>query len=136
MNQKIEVATYFDCTETGVRSHRRNNDTSPEDWNFKRNQQRNFETILQVISLRCQPLNIQGPYVFTEEKSGNLAWHFSFTTDRQDIFLKDNDPVGWLKIDCSGVPMLLGLGETKKDLFFSPYLVTSGDLINIFFQTQ
>jgi hypothetical protein len=136
MNQKIEVCTFFDCTATDIRSHKRSSDMSQEDWNYKRNQQRNWETLIQVISLRCQPLNISGPYIFTHEPSGHLTWNFSFETDRQDIFLKDNNPVGWLLDDCSGVPMLLGLGETNKDLFFTPYLVTNGDMPNIIFQIK
>lgn len=129
--QKISVATMFDCTNSGVRSYRRG-DLNDEDWNFKRNQQRNWETVLQCVSLRCQPLNISGPYCFSNEND-QLYWTFNFEIDRQDIFLQDNDPLGALKADCHGVPMLVGLNESIKELFLTPYLITTGDQPNTVF---
>ena len=53
--QTIDVVTYFDCTPTGTKSYRKlqPNTTNAvghkietmDDWNFSRNQQRNWETI-------------------------------------------------------------------------------------------
>ena len=57
MNGSIEVITQFDITPTDVKSYRRNSELDDAEWNYQRNQQRNFETILQCISLRCQPMN-------------------------------------------------------------------------------
>lgn len=129
--QKIKVATLFDCTATDVRSYRRG-ELAEEDWNFKRNQQRNWETMLQCISLRCQPLNISGPYCFTNNE-GKLYWTFTFENDREDIFLQDGDPLGALKSDCHGVPMLVGLTESDRELFLTPYIITTGDRPNTIF---
>ena len=131
--QSFEVTTFFDCTATGVQNHRRSENLSNEDWNYKRNQQRNFETIIQCLSLRCQPMNINGPYVF-KNNDGQLYWKLKFETDKQDIFLKDNNPVGILELDCNHVPMIVGLDESERELFFTPYLITQGAAPNIFFQ--
>jgi len=131
--QRFEVDTFFDCTATGVQNHRRSKNLSDEDWHYKRNQQRNFETIIQCISLRCQPMNIKGSYVFSND-DGQLYWNFSFETDKQDIFLKDNNPVGILELDCNHVPMIVGLSESERELFFTPYMITSGSSQNTFFR--
>lgn len=130
--KRIEVSTLFDLTRTDIKSYRRNADLDDETYNFKRNQQRNYETVLQCISLRCQPLNIQGPFVL--ESEGDKIWQLSFETDRDDIFLQDKDPFGVLKKDFNGVPMIVGLEETRKDLFFTPYLITEGKSANTIFK--
>lgn len=132
MIQRFEVATLFDCTETGMQNHRKNHELSNEEWQFKRNQQRNFDTLIQCISMRCQPMNIYGPVTFTNDEQ--TYWTFSFESDKQDIFLLDDDPVGILKQDCHNVPMIIGLTESEKELFFTPYLITLGDKPNTYFQ--
>lgn len=132
MIQRYEVSTLFDCTATGIQNHRRNTGMSNEEWHFKRNQQRNFETIIQCISLRCQPMNIKGPYVFSNDNA-QLYWQFSFETDKEDIFRKDNNPVELLEVDCNLVPMIIGLGESEKELFFTPYMITQGKTANTIF---
>jgi len=132
MLYRYEVSTLFDCTATGVQNHRRTSGMDNEEWHYKRNQQRNFETIIQCISLRCQPMNINGPYVFSNNEN-QLYWQFSFETDKQDIFLKNNNPVELLEEDCNQVPMIIGLGESVKELFFTPYMITQGKTANTIF---
>lgn len=129
--QKISVATMFDCTNTGIRSYRRGN-LQIEEWTYKRNQQRNWETMLQCMSLRCQPLNINGPFIFSN-KDNQKYWEFWFESDKEDIFLLNDDPLGALKADCHGVPMLVGMDESFKELFLTPYIITTGDNPNTFF---
>ena len=129
--QKISVATMFDCTPTGIRSYRKGNLEDTE-WNFQRNQQRNWETLLQCISLRCQPLNIRGTYTYITEDN-HLYWTFDFENDRQDIFLLGDDPLGALKADCHGVPMIVGLTESNRELFLTPYMITTGNHPNTIF---
>ena len=133
MIQRFKITTFFDCTATGVQNHRRSKNLSDEEWHFQRNQQRNFETILQCVSLRCQPMNIQGSFV-NSNNDGQLYWSLLFESDKQDIFLLDQDPCGILKQDCNHVPMIIGLTETERELFFTPYLITQGAAPNIFFQ--
>ena len=130
--QKISVATMFDCTETGTRHHHRKHNDHDK-WNYMRNQQRNWETFLQCISLRCQPLNINGPRVHTNENQQKY-WTFSFEYDRDYIFATPEDPIGLLKQDCHGVPIIVGLDESFKELFLTPYIIASGDNPNTVFQ--
>ena len=132
MIQRIQVSTIFDCTVTNVKNYRRGN-LSDEEWNFQRNQQRNYETLIQCLSLRCQPLNINGPYVFSSEDNGDLYWTLTFETDKTDIFRQGDDSLALVKQDCNHVPMIVGLTESNKELFFTPYLITVGKSTNTFF---
>jgi hypothetical protein len=132
MMQQYRVFTLFDCTPTGIQNHRRSANIDNTEWQFKRNQQRNFETILQCISLRCQPMNIKGPCIFTNENN-QTYWDFKFETDKQDIFCKGDNPVGLLEEDCNLVPMIVGLTESEKELFFYPYMITKGKTANTIF---
>lgn len=132
MLQRIEVHTFFDCTATGITNNRGSGSEDPDSWHRLRNQQRNWETLVQCISLRCQPLNITGPFTFTNHEN-QIFWSFMFEIDRSNIFLKDGDPVGLLKDDCNGVPMIVGLDESERELFFTPYLITKGKNPNTHF---
>ena len=49
------------------------------DWMFARNQQRNWETVLQCMSLRTQPQHIQYPTV-DEVNLENFQFKHSFPT--------------------------------------------------------
>lgn len=133
MIQRYEILTFFDCTTTGVQNHRRSSAISHEEWHLKRNQQRNYETIIQCISLRCQPLNINGAHI-SSNADNQLYWTIQFETDKEDIFLINGDPVGILKQDCEHVPMIVGLEESERELFFTPYMITQGSSVNTFFQ--
>jgi hypothetical protein len=109
---KILCTTVFDITVTGVTGHCKPSrlpftDLSGQtiatesDWNHARNQQRNWETIIQLLSLRTQIDNITTPVL------NDHCWSFEFEVESDTIFSYDNDPVGILKNDCQGVPMLL-----------------------------
>lgn len=124
---KIQCQTLFDITATGITGHYRSSrvpftDTAGQQivdeltWNRARNQQRNWETLTQLISLRTQV------YTTTPVLTDN-RWSFEFTIESDSIF--DGDPTELLKSDCQGVPMLLG-GE---DLMLS----TQGPMQNIWF---
>jgi hypothetical protein len=136
MTQTIKVTTKFDITATGVRSHYRESlmpfatqqGTVIQDqasWNRARNQQRNWETINQVISLRCLPERIQEP----RQQDG--AWSFEFDVPSLEAVSRDLDPVGWLVQDAQGVPMITGLSENAVD---PAWLQTSGKDANCWFE--
>ena len=127
----VEVYTLFDCTNTGVLNRQRN--INDDNHALRRDQQRNFETILQCIGMRCQPLNINGPYQLINTE-GQKYWTFTFDFDQPDIFLKNNNPVGMLIEDCNQVPMIIGLTESEKELFFTPYMLTIGKSANTLFR--
>ena len=128
--------TLVDITATGVVRH--TNETELE-----RNQQRNWETVLQVIGLRAQPQLIEGPIVKefeVDQYSGfgeiyygmHKVWIFCFGVEYEDVFLHDNDPVGGLDKDFAQVPVICGLNETARFMLpiFSPY----GAIKNIYFK--
>ena len=125
MTQRIMITTTIDITPTGVR-----NKSDDPDWLLKRNQQRNYDTLIQVIGLRTQPLTES----CHREKSSWVdrdgvdvdAWHLEFTVDRSDVlgvkgelFLKDID----------GVPIVPGLTETIPS--FPPRFIIRGPFKNI-----
>jgi hypothetical protein len=122
---KINVRTLFDITTTGVTGHLRSAHPSytPETWMRARNQQRNWETLTQLIGLRTQIIDITKP---VEEDS---IWTFDFESE-SNVWDDGTDPVGVLKQDSNGVPMLC---ELDNDPNIEPVLVTSGALQNIWF---
>lgn len=124
--QIYRIITTVDITPTGVR-----NKTDDEDWYVKRNQQRNHDTLLQVISLRCQPnvLDVDiypaghVPWLSTEMVK---IWVLTFEVDRTDVL----GPNGELFLeDIKGVPVMTGLTETTPS--FPQQFITSGPLKNV-----
>ena len=62
MSFRIECYTLFDITQTGVLNRSRPVDGQDLDqWVHKRNTQANFDTLLQIISLRSQPEIVSSP---------------------------------------------------------------------------
>lgn len=111
MAYSICVLTDFDCRPTGVTGHFRTNVlpfvdrldqpiTDVDSWNSSRNQQRNWETILQLIGLYTQPQHI------SDIRMKNGRWEFEFETEFDDVFRLNDDPVGLLKQACRGVPII------------------------------
>jgi hypothetical protein len=125
MTTRIRVTTHFDCTATGVTGHFRANTLPFQDqegqeiqdqttWNRSRNQQRNWETILQIIGLYTQAQDISP----TENTEGK--WQFEFSTDFDDVFSSQGDPLGLLKTACCGVPMFYDLDTQPKTAQLDP----------------
>ena len=120
---RIQCQTLFDITATGTTGHVKPSRmplvdnagtriTDVESWNRSRNQQRNWETVTQLISLRTQVNNLTMPVKI------NDLWQFDFEVDNENLFLNDSDPLAILKEDCTGVPMLTGLNESAVDNVF------------------
>lgn len=107
-----------------------------------RDQQRNWETVLQTISLRAQPLDIQGPIVlegpldsleFGEFYQGeHRVWIMNFSVEHDDVWLENDDPVGGLERDFAQVPIIAGLTETAR--FMLPIFHPYGSIKNIYFK--
>lgn len=115
---KVLCRTLFDCTFTGVTGHFRESQLplttktglvikTPSDWNRARNQHRNWEALLQVVSLRTQPMNIVLP---KKQKDG---WYFEFEVEAEGVLSGgyNTDDLDGLIADCEGVPMITGLDE-------------------------
>ena len=114
---KIQCQTLFDITATGTTGHIKPSRmpyvdnagtkiTDTESWNRSRNQQRNWETITQLISLRTQVTGL------TEPEKIKDCWQFEFEVENENLFVTDTDSLAVLKADCNGVPMLTGLNES------------------------
>jgi hypothetical protein len=129
-------ATLVDITATGVIRH-------TVDKELERNQQRNWETVLQCIGLRAQPQLIDGPYSQDFEiaetsifgdiffNTTQRVWVFTFGVESPDVFLLDGDPIGQLDKMFSQVPIICGLEETAR--FILPIFYPFGAIKNICF---
>lgn len=134
---KIFCNTLFDITCTGVTGHFKSARipfkditnkviTDVDSWNYSRNQQRNWETITQLIAIRTQSFDLITPIM------ENNVWFFNFEIETLDVFKKDGDDLLLLKSDCNQVPMLLNLKETGVT---APYLRAFTPDQNIWFWT-
>lgn len=130
--------TFFDITATGVTGHykpgRGNfNDNagkyidSLESWTHARNQQRNWETIMQLISLRTQIEDYTLPVKL------NTLWEFEFEVEANGIYDDGTDIVGVLKSDSHGVPMMTNLENSES---IAEIIITQGENQNIWFSVQ
>jgi len=117
---RIFVSTHFDCTATGTTGHFRQAQlpttdragytiANEQEWNRSRNQQRNFETLLQLIGLYTQPLDLSNPTYNANSK----LWNFVFEVEFEGIFATESDTLGLLKQQAQRVPMITGLGESQ-----------------------
>jgi len=117
---KVLCRTLFDCTHTGVTGHLRPQQlpfttktglviNTPEQWNLSRNQQRNWESLLQIVSLRTQPMNVVPPTKHTD------GWHFAFEVESEGVLGSGHgsDNLAGLVGDCEGVPMVTDLEEAE-----------------------
>jgi len=134
---RFACQTLFDITATGTTGHCKTarlpyTDAAGQDirdqvtWNRSRNQQRNWETLQQILSLRTQIMQITLPL---PDQTGT-RWMFEFETDTAGAFGPDNDATMILRQDAAGVPMLRELNN-EPDL--DPFLVTTGPRQNIWF---
>lgn len=98
-------------------------------WNKSRNQQRNFETIIQGISLRSQPIFEELPEV--DEEASEKTWVFKFRIEHKDAFRRDDEELGILLDDLNYVPCILKLTESAQ--IEEPIFITRGPKANIQF---
>jgi hypothetical protein len=127
MSPVITCLSLIDITATGIL--RGTGET--------RDQQRNWESVLQVLGLKTQPLIIREPVCFQNEdldffefgefyEGKHSVWAFQFRGERDDFYLLEQ-----LEEDFDQVPVTLGLEETAR--FMLPIFHTHGTLKNIYF---
>jgi hypothetical protein len=137
---KFVCQTLFDITATGITGHCKLGRMPFQDttgqviadeqlWNRARNQQRNWETITQILSLRTQLFNLSEP---VQDQTGT-RWMFKFETETAGVYGPDDDPVQVLRDDATGVPMLLNLNNNNE---IAPVLITHGSQQNIWFSPE
>ncbi len=143
---KVDCLCLFDITATGINGHQRNiefpyisksgAEIKTETELFRaRNQQRNFDTLQQLISLRTQVDITAKPEVVDNQDipefkwAGKAAkiWKFTFEVEAQSQWAADGDELWLLKNDSHKTPMLLGLEETTM---LDPWISTQGDKTN------
>lgn len=120
--------TLFDITPTAINA----NVTLPfkdaagqmiedsDSWERSRNQQRNWDTMIQIISMRAQPIALTKPravesreHPFLQHFPGKQrVWSFTFGVEAREVFRRADDPVWALDNDSNMVPMSIGLTET------------------------
>jgi hypothetical protein len=127
--------TLVDITPTGQTTY------SPER-ELERNQQRNWETVLQILGLRTQT-----EILFTETLKDDVKnfspnfginytgqhkiWTFKFAVDYAEIYRDGADAYGLLKSDFKITPIILNLSETARPEL--PIFYTSGPWKNVYF---
>jgi hypothetical protein len=134
---KFACQTLFDITATGTTGHCKIARMPYMDaagqvihdqitWNRSRNQQRNWETLQQILGLRTQIMQISVPVT---DQTGT-RWMFEFETETAGAFGPDNDATQILRQDADGVPMLR---ELNNEPDIESMLITQGPRQNIWF---
>ena len=113
-----------------------------------RNQQRNYETFLQLIGMRNQPTVVIYPTIMEDYNINNLpfgenylqsvgfkynVWMFAFEVEQPTAFTNERGPLMALMDDFNEIPILTGLDETAK---INGMIMTEGPSQNTFFMAQ
>lgn len=136
MDSRNYIAGYtlVDITDTGVTRDRGTQE-------LERNQQRNWETVIQCIGLRAQPMGLIQQvsevdlelHEFGEMYTGkHRVWSFAFTVEHESVFRHLEDPLHYLNESFDQVPVITYLSETAR--FILPIFWTSGAIKNIYFK--
>lgn len=144
MSHRICCYTLFNITQTGVMNRSKPNENEVEGWLLKRNTQCNFDTLLQVISLRSQPEVVKMPtriqmtsvdfdrfgFIYNGEDD-SYCWKFEFEVQHSSVFENGIVSLGALYNDCEGVPMILCNDQLEN---IPAFLNTTSELRNIYFE--
>ena len=142
LNTNMSEGLYFyqgfslvDLTATG-----KTRGSDPED--LERNQHRNWETVLQCMSLRTQPLHVSTPtqsvepleyFEFGDFYTGDHAvWVWHWAIDREGVYDIPSKKLGGLQSDFEQVPIITYLTETAR--FMLPIFYPYGSIKNIYFK--
>ena len=143
----IKCYTLFDICFTGI--SKRNPPANLEEdkvkqWHVNRNRQINFDTIVQVISLRSQPEQISTVeksvinlkdfqnfgFMYHDDGEQN-CYVFNFSVPHKEVFEDGYSSLGALYQDCDGVPMIKLESDWDK---LPSFLDSSPELRNIYFE--
>ena len=127
--------TLVDITSTGQTTY-------SSEHVLERNQQRNWETVQQILGLRTQPMILETATLITDitdfknnfgisYQGQHRVWTWKFSVDYADIFNDSFDYFGLLKNDFKLTPVILDLTETARPEHAIFY--TSGPFKNIYF---
>jgi len=133
MPTRIRCITTVDITATGVKNRFYKSRLpfcdatgrlidSESAWQQTRAQQSNWETVNQLISLRTLTENITTPV------QQGTVWQFEFDAVDSAAIADETDPVGLLKADFDGVPVVSTTADTGVDT------LTTVDDANVWFE--
>ena len=148
LRSHYQIKTLVDISATGMISEFRADVPLPfvddlkniinnqETWNISRNEQRNWETLVQCISIRAQPIMLQEPTSETisigslgfDYKGKHKVWTMGFGFENADIFKDSGDPVKLLTDQLNIIPILTNLQETVK--LTTSAIATTGAKVN------
>lgn len=135
----IVIFSLIDITPTQIHRNNRyqNSSLSQKEWDFKRNQQRNWDTVVQLAGLRMQPVDMASPVLLKNQRPAayGFGWEFGPLSDVniwKCTYKYENEgslDLWTLRGDFDNVPVITGLDETIS----YPYscFKSSGDYINI-----
>ena len=128
----FKLYTLVDITHTG----QYRNEPGKE---LARWKEQNFNTILQTLGIRSNVFYYNSPSCV--ELKGSLikfdtdeiirVWRFDFESERESVYTKNNDPIGFLKDDFNLVPYISGLDELLEQNY--DVFITDGNNKNIVF---
>jgi hypothetical protein len=116
----MKLFTTVDITQTNcIRNYKpQGYSGSQESWDFLRNQQRNYDTVKQLLGLRSQPEILKSPIKLISQKSED----YKFETTQETItvwilefdygIVNDNLLINLIS-DFDHVPIITDLEETK-----------------------
>jgi hypothetical protein len=115
---EYKLYTLVDITHTG--QYRNEPGRQKERW-----QEQNFNTVIQTLGIRSNLTYYQSPMAI--EIKGSLigfdtddiirVWRFDFNTERENVYNKDGDQLGFLKDDFHLVPYISGLDEEMNQKY-------------------
>ncbi len=127
-----KLYTTVDITNTG--QHRAEPGKEAARW-----KEQNFQSIIQTLGIRANLATYNKPEAV--EMRGSLlgfntdeiirVWRFDFETEREFLFEKDGNPVGFMLEDFDMVPYISGLDESMQQNY--DVFVTDGPSKNIVF---
>lgn len=130
-----KLYTLVDITHTGQYRHYPGNESA-------RWKEQNFNTVLQTLGIRANIAYTNKPLL--TEVTGRLigfdtddiirVWRFDFSTERDFLYERDNDPTGYLKDDFNLVPYIHGLDELLEQNY--AVFVSEGSRKNIVFKKK
>jgi hypothetical protein len=112
------------------------------DKKLQRNQQQNFDTVIQTLELRSNISYDKKPAVLIEKASDygfnstseQKIWNFEWETEQVDVYIKDENHIGQLIEDFQFVPFITNLDETA--IIQKPIFITQGTGLNIVFKIK
>ncbi len=123
--KKYKIITLVDVTRTQP--------TRAETDRVKLGQQANFNSLIQAIGMRSNVEWTADPKAYEGRLPHDIDgrarhWIWIFHSERDELFSKGDDPVGLLKDDLHGVPVVNGLNNTAD--IEPACFMTRGDRIN------